>query len=114
MMLDVNGKEMQWLRGKETGTSSEAIFHVFTGVPMRYPPNTPSDPSDFGRCHRLLELFPEWRKELHKVSDMFPHWKPLVDNWEKMESLYNRDLPTGKSTELFNLMRRLNGYDKTP
>ena len=77
-----------------------------TGIPVKRH-NVPLDPGDFGRCHRLLKDFPEWRARLQEVADRFPSWQPLVDNWPRMEELYERDRSTGRSAELFELMERL-------
>lgn len=100
----MNDKYIEWYRGGDTGMSSETIFEVMTNIPVKRH-DIPYDPSDFGRCHRLLELFPEWRSRLDEVAQRFPVWKPFVDNWAKMEEIYLRDLPTDKSAELYDLMR---------
>lgn len=95
-----------WLRSWDTGTSSETIWSVLTGYPVRRT-DIPYDPDDFGRCHRLLERFPEWRPRLGEVAKAFPRWRPFVERWDEMTAIYLRDLPTGKSAELYDLMRRL-------
>ena len=68
----------------------------------------PLDPVDFGRCYRLLEVEPSWRAQLWKVSDVHPEWRPLVDNWAKLEALYEEELPTGRAPKLFALLNELN------
>jgi hypothetical protein len=72
--------------------------------------SVPCDPADFGRCHRLLLLVPEWRKDLAKVAEIFPAWKPLVDNWPELERLYMKGLESkdGKAHELYARMQVLN------
>ena len=67
------------------------------------------DPDDFGRCHRLLERFPEWRERLPEVADKFPVWRGLVAEWDRLTAIYLRDLPTGRSDELFQEIQRLRG-----
>jgi len=101
---------LNWILSGDTGISSKAIWCVMMG--MRYDEqwrhdNRPSDPSDFGRCYRLLKRYPEWRKRLNEVAVVFPKWKSMVEAWPKMERLYERDLATGKSIELFALMSEL-------
>lgn len=108
MNYSVGVLEMQWLRGNDTGTSSETIFNVFTGVPLsRFGADVPYDPSDFGRCYRLLKLFPQWRANLSRVSDKYPRWTGLVENWKELEMLYERDLQTGRSEELYKRIKEL-------
>jgi hypothetical protein len=94
---------IQWYRGGDTGVSSETIFEVMTGVPVQRR-GIPWDPADFGRCYRLLQVFPGWRARLQEVATLHAEWQPFVDNWAKMEELYERDLPTDRSKDLYNMM----------
>jgi hypothetical protein len=50
----------------------------------------PQDASDFGRCRRLLDLFPDWESNLHVVSEAFPAtpWPSLVDRWKDLTSAH--------------------------
>lgn len=98
-----------WLTGGDTGISSLTIYSVMTGECdlTSFGPRPPSDPSDFGRCHRLLGLFPEWRARLSEVAERYQPWAPLVREWDRLTLLYERDEPTGKSTELYQEMKRL-------
>ena len=97
---------ISWLKGTDTGISSKTIWSVMTGFPVDWE-GTPADPSDFGRCYRLLLRFPEWRPRLQEVADRHPEWQPLVDNWDEMTRIYLRDYPTGESQELYDLMRKM-------
>jgi len=60
---------LEWLHGLDTGVSSETIYSVMTGhnVLTCGEGDAPHDPGDFGRCYRLLKLFPEWRERLAEV-----------------------------------------------
>ena len=79
----------EWSQSRDVGISSFTIYQVMTGSPSPYKQHDPpKDPEDFGRCYRLLALFPEWRLNLHKVADLFPAWKPLVTNWMELSFLY--------------------------
>lgn len=101
----------EWIIGSDTGISSETIWSVMMGAadfenrPFGF--DVPHDPSDFGRCYRLLKHFPEWRERLNEVAKRFPKWVPMIREWDKMVAIYERDLETGKSTELYDLMRKL-------
>lgn len=104
-----------WLQGTDTGISSKTIFFVMTGrhwLNARFGPDVPHDPSDFGRCYRLLELFPAWEDRLQEVAARHVEWTPFVREWARMKKLYERDLPTGLCTELYLLMQGLkkDGY----
>lgn len=104
-----------WLNSGDTGISSKTIWSVMTGRPFpdrHFLPSVPLDPSDFGRCHRLLERFPEWRARLGEVAERYPEWAPLVDAWDRMTALHQRDEPTGESAELYALMRDLRGVGR--
>lgn len=91
--LKLERDEHEWERGLFVGTSSATIFHAMLGRwPMGMSPGayTPSDPSDFGRCHRLLKIKPEWRARLVEVSAKHPKWKPLVEHWDELEGMFER------------------------
>lgn len=102
-------RAVAWLRGGDTGSSSETILEVMTGIPVKKH-DIPYDPADFGRCYRLLKQFPEWKPQLRKVAERFPIWTPFVDNWTTMEKIYERDEPTNSSAELYDMMVMLRGY----
>lgn len=86
--------EERWWKGFDTGLSSAAIFAVFASSPWREAAAkrsngaTPLDAADFGRCHRLLKLFPEWRARLHQVAEHYPQteWPRLVAIWPALET----------------------------
>lgn len=99
-------RAMEWFVSHDTGISSETIWSVMTRWPVSRV-GTPSDPSDFGRCHRLLELFPSWRRRLHLVGEKYPAWRPFVREWSDLTALYLRDLPTGSSFDLWEAQERL-------
>lgn len=63
----------EWRQGPDTGTSSIAIWEVMEGQRSTlrdggFPP-IPHDPSDFGRCYRLLQLCPHYRPRLAEVAE---------------------------------------------
>ena len=110
--LGIGPENPNWLLSGDTGTSSKTIFSVMTGMTGRELfdrdiPDIPYDPSDFGRCHRLLKRFPEYRARLPEVAAKYPEWEPFVREWDRMTALYVRDEPTGKNDELYDLMQKL-------
>lgn len=112
-----DGDYLAWLRNGDTGVSSETIFSVMTGHPVRdY--GYPYDPADFGRCYRLLKVMPSWRARLPEVASRFPEsaWPQLVAHWDELTALYEDELVNGRMTKhgrmadkTFELMQRLRG-----
>ena len=78
---------IDWLLSGDTGTSSKTICAVMTGSELRST-DVPHDNDDFGRCYRLLRMFPEWRARLHEVAEEFPMWGPMVEAWDELTALY--------------------------
>jgi hypothetical protein len=86
--------EGKWWRGCDVGTSSAAIFAVFCSERFRADAaqigrgSTPGECADFGRCARLLALFPGWRAQLHRVAEAYPWtaWPWLVTRWDELET----------------------------
>lgn len=99
-------KPMEWLLGDDTGISSKTIFSVMTGTPCAWT-GTPLDPSDFGRCYRLLALFPEWRDRMHEVSAAYPAWTRLVESWGELTALYEQEKDQNNAPLTYALMKRL-------
>ncbi len=87
-------RALQWIAGGDTGTSSKTIWAVMQMVEPEYA-SVPSDPSDFGRCYRLLKLIPEWREGLSLVSRRYPEWTALVEHWDELTALYEDELVNG-------------------
>lgn len=98
----------EWIVGRDTGTSSKTIWAVMTGTPYNGM-DVPYDPSDFGRCYRLLAHFPEWRERLHEVAEAMPEWGALVRQWDELTTLYEREIknPDGMAPDLYRRMKDL-------
>lgn len=102
----------EWLVGRDTGTSSKTIYHVMMGYAIKRSPyqfDVPHDPDDFGRCYRLLKLFPAWRERIAEVATALPEWGPLVREWEQLEKLYEEEShkPNGLAPKLYATMQTL-------
>jgi hypothetical protein len=95
-------EKMEWLLSDDTGTSSKAIFRAMVGVPHK-DKSTPLDPSDFGRCYRLLKQFPEWESRVKELGDLIDYspivngeqltnlWKIFADNYEELCLMYEKE-----------------------
>jgi hypothetical protein len=110
---EANGdRELEWLCGTDTGTSSLTLFSVLTekhaarAIAHRGPrPAPPQDPDDFGRCYRLLQAFPAWKSRLGEVTERYPDWKGLVDQWDHLVALWQEESPSGECPKLYDAMK---------
>jgi predicted ATPase len=90
-LVQLERDEHEWARGLFVGESSATIFKAMTG---RWPAghmgeaSLPYDSGDFGRCHRLLLVKPEWRARLGEVAAKYQDWAPLVSAWDELTALY--------------------------
>lgn len=115
---------IEWLLSGNTGVSSKTICAVMTGSKKggSFSADVPYDPSDFGRCHRLLQQFPEWRDRLPEVAAAYPIWGPMVAAWDELTALYEEEMQnkSGKAPKLFGRLQKLleegrlaDGWEKT-
>ncbi len=89
-----------WLVRDDTGASSKYMASILSGQ-FSVSHNYPWDPSDLGRCIRLLEAVPELESELHKMKACSPQWSAVVDNWDKWKDLYE----AGEGKKLYQEMK---------
>ncbi len=82
------------------------IYSVMMDVPVARA-DVPHDPDDFGRCYRLLQLFPEWKKRLFQVAERYPVWAPMTKEWTALESLYEEALRSNSGTVLYERLQAL-------
>jgi hypothetical protein len=107
-LVKLERNEVEWEQGLFVGTSSATIFRVMTGrwpAGSRGDADTPSDPGDFGRCHRLLRVMPEWRARMGEVAAKYRPWVPLVAAWDELTALYE----TKDYSALYDRMKALRG-----
>lgn len=86
-MTPITERANAWIVGSDTGSSSEAIWHVMMGGKAKRHAY-PSDGGDLGRCLRLLELIPEWKPRLKEMAAVSPYWAALVANWDELARLH--------------------------
>lgn len=101
-----HGDAEAWIKNGDTGISSETIWSVLSGHPVRRT-GVPWDPADFGRCYRLLKAIPGWRGRLSEVASRHHDWKPLIEAWDELTALYEEELPKGKAPKLYERMQAL-------
>lgn len=91
-LASLNPQE-RWWKGLDVGLSSAAIFAVFCDMRWRDMAkdmghaSVPHDGDDFGRCKRLIDMFPQWRSELYRVADEYPDtmWPKIIARWDELE-----------------------------
>lgn len=101
-------REDAWILGCDTGLSSKTIFSVMTGKSDVGHGDHPWDCDDFGRCYRLLKLFPEWKSRLGEVSARYPAWTGLVSAWDELTELFEAE----KWDDLYEMMQIAYGRKK--
>lgn len=80
----------RWLLSEDVGVSSKAICAHMLGEPTEdY--GYPHDPSDLGRCIRLLQLVPEWEPRIIEMSKYGPGWAGLAPQWRRIVDLYHSE-----------------------
>lgn len=82
----------QWIVGEDTGISSIAIWSTMMGVQPEEGFCAPSDPSDLGRCLRLLELVPEWKERISEMAIHGREWAALVSQWDELHQLMDDEV----------------------
>jgi len=83
-MKTVEKRLIEWFVSGDTGLSSEAIAAHMSGLGNGKRMDYPSDPSDLGRCLRLLEKIPEWKERISEMAQYSPGWAGLIKNWAEI------------------------------
>lgn len=97
-----------WMAGRDTGLSSIAIAeHMATG---RCDGSYPHDPSDLGRCLRLLERFPDWKPRISEMGKYGKVWRAYAARWDDLQAAMSGevgiDWHKGRSAlNTYNLMK---------
>lgn len=99
--VEYGGDWRKWLRGPDTGASSETLCRALAHGPdvVHQRIDVPRDASDFGRCCRLLKAIPGWRDRIGEMRHL-ADWAPLVDAWDDLERLYEEKLHTELNSRL--------------
>ena len=96
----------EWFVSRETGVSSETMASIALGAEKGYF-DAPHDPSDFGRRYRLVKRVPNVRDHFVTIAQRVPVFAGILREWDALCRLYERDLPTGKSRELYDRIKLL-------
>ena len=105
--IDVPPKSVkEWIAGPDTGTSSKAIYRHMQGLPPD-DAGYPRDPSDFGRCYRLLALAPEWRGRIKEMARYGREWRSLSFAWDELTALWEKESVGKLAPKLYARMHEL-------
>lgn len=94
------------MRSHDTGVSSETMAGIFLGAGKGMF-DAPYDPSDFGRCYRLVKKVPAIRSAFERIAELVPSFAGILREWDELCRLYERDEPTGRSDELYRRIKEL-------
>ncbi len=75
---------LAWITSRDTGESSKAIWSHMTGAKCSGHLSTPSEPSDLGRCLRLLESVPEWSPRMPEMACHGIDWARMASRWDEL------------------------------
>lgn len=80
----------EWLASGDTGISSKAIMLWLSArvTDKTWGAGTPSDPSDLGRCLRLLDRIPEWKARIGEMAEAGGLWPTFARRWSEMEESF--------------------------
>lgn len=101
----------QWFADDDTGTSSQTIAVIAMGAKKvgKARMDAPHDPDDFGRCLRLVKRVPELREHFARIGKTVKAFAGILDNWDELVAIYERDRPTGRSQDLYRRIKELRG-----
>lgn len=105
---------VQWLFAGDTGVSSKTMAAIALGVTKgdSFGNDAPHDPPDFGRCYRLVLAVPEIIDVFPEIGQRVPTFAGILEHWDELCALYERDLPKGSSEELYERIKQLRGDDR--
>jgi hypothetical protein len=85
---------LRWFAAGRGGVSSRCIAFTMLGIELpAFGRWTPSDPSDFCRCLKLLRIAPEIRQHMDAMRAVSKEWSTLVDCWDEIESCFMAEVP---------------------
>ena len=100
----------KWLETGRRGSSSETIVSKLCPHLLQRDESDwshPYDPSDFKRCHLLLEAAPELRKRLTEMGQVSPEWAKLAEKWDDLAALYEEEKSLTSAPKLYAEMKNI-------
>lgn len=75
---------VEWLASGDTGISSETIAFWLSDKVRHKWAHPPADPSDLGRCLRLLDRCPQLADRFNEMAEIGGEWPTFVERWDEM------------------------------
>jgi hypothetical protein len=96
---------------RDTGLSSKTMAAIALGADNFALHNlrgdAPYDPSDFGRCYRLVKAVPAVRSHFDRIGELVPQFRGILLQWDELCAIYERDLTRGRSDDLYRRITEL-------
>ena len=104
----------QWLLDGDTGLSSLALASFYltagNGGECASRLETPSDPSDFGRCVKFLENCIDKNHQhdlIYAIGQVTKNWKRVQDEWFVLMKLYDEEKNQTSAPKLYKFMKKI-------
>lgn len=82
-MTEDEKKILEWLSSNDTGISSKSLAFEYLGT-LNNNVDAPRDPSDLGRCLRLIKIVPDVRKCVDSLATKHLRWAKAAKVWEQI------------------------------
>lgn len=89
--MTIEQKILEWLAAGDTGISSKALAFEAVGMESRYR-DAPHDPSDLGRCLRLIKQIPECRSAVDVLAASQKDWASLAPHWDELAAMMDDEV----------------------
>jgi len=96
---------VRWALGDDTGSSSKHMAAVAAGF-QGYGSH-PVDPSDLGRCIRLVQTVPGVRDAFPAIAASTPKWAVIVEHWDELVALYEQECRGRRYFDALQTYRRM-------
>lgn len=89
----VGDKLIKWLEESTHGSVATSFITGLTGFNVNgvWQFNSPLYASEFASCVKILKLRPDFRSRLSDLKHLSPCWKKVVEHWDELESLLERE-----------------------
>lgn len=98
----------QWLTTGRRGVSSNTMLQVIERIRcVNGNTSHPWDPSDFNRCHLLVQAVPELREGFPLLAQHTKVWGRLIEHWDELTAMLLEEESTKQYGPLRDRIREL-------
>lgn len=105
---------VEWLANGERGISSNTMVTHLLGINALkdWIPDHPWDPSDLGRCRKLMEQVPEIAERFPGMATCTTAWRHLVESWDELCRTMDKEAPNwregyGVAPRTYSMMQQI-------